>query len=357
MKAIDKITDLQFSTEGLRDAVAIAWEDHILEVERRERREEPQRNVYASQFHPCERHLFLNITRSHELPEFGVESLARFRRGKDRERDIRQDLDRIGRLCIPAFDVVKQQERFELKDREGWVVITGKVDGRLKFSGVSTEPPFEVKSWAPHLIAKVRTFEDLMSNKWTRAGAFQLLAYLFGSGSEFGFMILDRGGIPELLLAELTDENLNRVEQFLTLATSAVARKRNKLESPEFIRDSSVCPSCKWFGSFCNPPTFSGFGAAVFAGDEFAEVEAQIDRHDELKPFAKEYDSLHDDLTRKFRGVERGILGHWLIEGKWSKMTKYNVPDNIREQYKEVTEKGKFSVKFVSIGGEPGTAA
>jgi hypothetical protein len=341
------------SPAGIAKALSVAWEQFIEAEERRDEQKEPQKNVWASQYHPCTRHLYNNLTHSHELPPFPAEVKARFRRGNDRERDIRQDLDRIGRLCDPPFSVVKQQERFAL-EVAGRVVITGKVDGRLHFGKGLSEPPFEVKAWSPTLVQGVKRFEDLLENKWTRAGCYQMLSYLYGSGSEYGLLIIDRSGIPQLLLAELTDENYLRLDEFLGKSDQAMRYKESGT-IPDFTVERTLCPSCKWFGSFCQPPTLAGSGASIFAGPEFDEIEAQIKRHEELKPFAKEYDTLHEDLSKQFRGVEQGILGHYLIDGKWSAFTKYNVPANIKEQYKQVDPKGKFSVKFVPIGGEPKT--
>src|SRR4029079_14694427 len=98
----------------------------------------------------CERRMVYDLTCPDQQPPFDATVLARFRRGDDRERDLLADLQRIGRDAEPAFEVANQQERFELKDRQGRIAITGKVDARLQVAGHS--PPLEGKARSPPLV-------------------------------------------------------------------------------------------------------------------------------------------------------------------------------------------------------------
>lgn len=344
---------METTTSDISKSLETAWLKFIQEQDPSESRTEPQKNIYASGFHPCARNLYLHLEHSHELPDYPPEVKAKFRRGKDRERDIRQDLERVGRLSDPPFEVIGQQERFVLKDRQGKrTLISGKIDGKIRYNR-DLVLPFEIKSWAPQLVARVERFTDLFENQWTRGGAHQILAYLYGSGCSQGLMILDRGGLPLSLLVDLwKDDNHIRLANFEHLAQIAMDSKE-KGKPPEFTRELSLCPKCKWFGSFCNPPTLASSGATVFSGEEFAELAAEVDEHEKLKAAASRYERLHKSISQTLRGVETGIIGDYLIEGKYSANTKTVWPDEATKRKYQVTEpRGKFAVRFTKIGGE-----
>lgn len=330
----------------LAHAVTAAWEKWISAEEGRERKGCAP-NVYASQFTPCARAMVLGMTPDHELPLWEPDRLASFRRGKDRERDIRTDLEHIGRVSYPPFEVERQQERFEIKDRKSRTVITGKIDGRLKFAGDRSRP-FEIKAWSPMLIQNVKRFSDLFENKWTRKGAYQILMYLWGAGEDLGFMLLDRSGIPLVLPVELyADGNESRVDEFIDTAQAAFD-SRQAGELPNHIADSAVCKACDYCGSHCQPPLLSGQGATILDDGELA---AALDRRGALAETNKEFEQLDSQIKERLRGVELGIAGGWLIEGKWGKQTRMIFPDDSTKKQYEVTDpKGRFTLKLTKVG-------
>jgi len=55
--------------------------------------------------------------------------LVKFRRGSDRERDPLADLSRSGRDADPPFHILNQQERFELKGRDGRTIRSARGQG------------------------------------------------------------------------------------------------------------------------------------------------------------------------------------------------------------------------------------
>src|SRR5262245_20875931 len=91
----------------------------------------PRPYVYASGYRICERRLVLDMIEPHHAPPFEADTLAKFRRGDDRERNLLADLSLIGRDADPPFKLINQQERFELRDHRSRVAIVGKVDARL----------------------------------------------------------------------------------------------------------------------------------------------------------------------------------------------------------------------------------
>lgn len=333
-----------------------ACERYVEAVEGRPRSDDSkpyiQPNVWAGQFSHCARQLTLRMTKGHELPAFKPEQLARFRRGKDRARNVKADLEQAGRDARPPYELIGAESRFELT----WnsiIVITGKVDWKTKFAIEGLAPvPTEYKSWSPMLTDRINTFEDLFDNRWTRKGAYQLLCYLWGANSELGLMVLDRPGLPKILPVSLfanDNANLLRVEKFLKLAFEAVKHK-NAETLPDYIKDTEECKSCDFLGGHCTPPTLSGTGMQFITDEELA---AALDRRGELLVAGKEYEHLDEAIKKRLRGCEMGVVGNWLVEGQWQKSTKTVVPPEhakLAESWKKTDPKGKFALKLYSLG-------
>lgn len=332
-------TSTSIDPAALRDSIQDAWKNVLLTGRGLPNKAE---YVYASAWRACERRMTLDMTEGDKVPPYDVDTLARFRRGDDREREILADLARIGRDCNPPFRLIGQQERFTLRDHKGRIAIVGKVDARVELPD-KARPPVEVKAWNPMLVAKIKRFEDLFDNVWTRSGAHQIIVYLFAAGEPYGFLVLDRAGLPLILPVELMP-NLDRVEEFLSKAERALDHKEAGT-LPDFINDAAECKRCPFYGSVCNPP-LSAAGAVVITDPE---LEAALERREELRESAKEYDDLDSDIKAKLRGVEMGISGRFVIEGKWSKTTKLELPEEIKKKYQKTIEKGKFSLSITRL--------
>src|SRR3990167_3196994 len=276
------------------ESLTAAYEKFI-EAEERRSLQGQRQYVYASSWSACTRQMALDMLRPDVKPPFQADTLANFRRGRDRERDLVADLTRVGRHSEPSFELVGAQERFELRDKKGRIVIVGKVDTRIKFHGQKGSDPVEIKSFHPNLIQGVKQFSDMFANRWTRRGAFQLLAYLLGSNEERGWLLLDRPGIPRPLEVRLLD-HLDKIEDFLKRAEVAMdarekatllSQKENPSEAwinftpdilPPYLADPSECRVCPFFGVACNPGrSFSG--ASIITQDELL---AQIEKHEAL---------------------------------------------------------------------------
>lgn len=337
--------------EQLTDSVNQAW---IRFIEADRRAPYKAELVYASAYEECERKMVLGMTSGDQAPQWSAEQLANFRRGKDRERDLKADLAYVGRNCNPPFEVVGTEEKFELRDRKGRVVIRGKVDCRIKFPG-GRSYPVEIKSWNPNLVARVERFEDLLGNRWTRRGAHQLLCYEYGANEELGFMLLDRPGLPMLLPVELFP-NADRIDAFLDRAERAMDHKAAGT-LPDFIDDPAECKYCQFFGSACNPP-LSYPAASVFVDDETIEnAERLVELEAKLNADGlDEYEKLDKWAKKRFRGVELAIAGGTMIQGKWQKDTKYDLPDDVKSQiealktpHARVEAKGKFFLTITKV--------
>lgn len=342
-------------------SISKGFADFIQHEERRSRASQRE-YVYASSWRACTRQMALEMLEPDKLPEFSIDTLANLRRGKDRERDLLADFTRAGRNSEPSFEVVGREERFELRDHKSRVVIVGKIDARLKMGRQSF--PFEVKSWNPNLVARIETFEDLFQNRWTRSGAHQILAYLLATNEPLGFMLLDRNGLPFLLPVEL-EKHLERMEDFLHRAEIALDAAQgirfNQKHAdmtlstgvlPDFHSDANECKYCGFYGSVCNPPSFST-GAELIVDEATVQM---VERYAELIPVGEEYEALEKAVKTKFRGIDMALVGNVLLSGKWQRDKKYEVPDDVKKQvaalmapYAKKVEKGKFFLTVTKV--------
>jgi len=325
--------------DAIADLISANWAGYLAATSRPQT---PHAYVYASAWRVCERRMVYELTQPERLPPWPPEVLAKFRRGDDRERDLLADLTRIGRDAEPPFTVIGQQERFTLKDHKGRAAIVGKVDAQLRVDGVTA--PLEVKAWSPMMVDRIETFDDLFGNPWTRGGGYQLLAYLYGAGQPFGFLLLDRSGIPRLLPVEL-ERHLDRMEDFLLRAERALDHVAAGT-LPDFLTDDpGECRVCAWYGHTCNPP-LSAVGATVLSDPD---LEAALEKRETLKAAADEYDAIDKDVKARLRGVEAGIVGPFQVVGKWGKQSRVDLPADLKKQYTITDPKGRFTLEITRL--------
>lgn len=331
--------ETHLSVEGLADRITRAWEAELLKDAPPPGRVHPY--VYASAFRDCTRRMVYEMTVPERLPVPDATLRAKFRRGKDRERDLLADLVRIGRNTEPPFEVVGQQQDVKVRGRSGEVVISGRIDALLQFEGTRYLTPIEVKSWSPNIVDRIRTFADVFESPWTRAGAFQLLAYLYGHSQDYGFLLLDRSGLPLLLPVQLTEENLAHMEHFLAKAEEAVAHHLAGT-LPDYIRDHVMCKRCPFYGSPCQPPSLME-GAQVLIDEA---LEQQLEEWHSLRPAGKQWSALDRDIKDRLRGTESALIGHFTVTGTWSKQSRLEVPADIKRQFTITDPKGRFTLEI-----------
>lgn len=316
-----------------------AWSQYL---EHDRRPQTPRPYVFASGYRVCERRMVLDMIEADKLPPFTPEVLAKFRRGEDRERNLLADLSKIGRDADPPFKLIGQQERFELRDHKSRVAIVGKVDARVEIAG--QRAPLEVKAWSPQLVDRIESFADLFDSPWTRSGGFQLLSYLYGAGEPYGFLLLDRSGLPLLLPVEL-DAHLDRMEDFLARAERALDH-RAAGTLPDYLQgDSAECQRCPFYGRACDPP-LSAMGTQVLNDPD---LEAALERREQLKAAADEYDDIDKTVKKQLRGIESGVAGRFVIEGKWGKQSRVELPADLKAQYTKTDPKGRFTLSITRL--------
>lgn len=298
--------------EAIRTTVIEAMEAGLLREETKRGPLQPKDHLWASGWHPCRRNLYLQLT--DPAPGFDptTDGLQRMKRGREREHDLLRQLEDAGHES-GLFEIVARSERIEIADRDGVVLITGKVDAFLiPTGGKGLRIPMELKSW-PRLGESVEVFEDLDRSPFTRGAGYQLLSYLYGQKNPppFGLLVLDRAGLPKLIEVPLLP-NLERVESFLSDAREAIDA-RAAGEAPTWYADKAECCRCRFYKKNCFPEIKAEAGVVVFTDEEIITDTA---RAVALKPSAQEYERLWKRLKETYKGVAQGIAGENFVRGE-----------------------------------------
>jgi hypothetical protein len=334
-------------------ALMTAWEKDLLRGKRQERGSTPYRpaNVYASKRRRCVRAMALDMMHPEDDPFDQPLQFERMQQGQEAERAMIARLHQIGPFCDPPFTIAEQQHRFEVKDRDKTTVITGKMDGRIRFGESGPRPPFEIKSGKTY--EGCETIEDFSRNPWAGSAIDQLLAYLYADdprnhpgGDPWGFILIRRQSrLPWAVRINLMD-HLERVESFIQGARRAVDARHNRGPLPDFIGDPVECRRCPHMGKSCDPPLDFGAGIQVCAEPE-AIVAAET--RERTRRAHEEYEAADKYLKEKFRGVEAGIVGDFRLSGKWSPLTTHEIPPEVKKQYANVNPQGRFTLSIERI--------
>lgn len=322
------------ATLDLSATLTQAWEGY-LRVNRQTSRN-ARDYVYSSGSRDCVRQMALDLIHPEDQPLWTADQLERFERGKEREAAVVARLMQIGPRCSPPFEVIEGQSRFQIPDRDGTIVIVGKIDGQLSFKGTKRRPIFEVKSGES--FRYVETVEDLDNSPWTRRGADQLLSYAFATGEPEVLLVIDRPGLPGFLVLEL-EKHLERVERFLQAARWAVDARFKRRELPPFTETPTLCRRCDHFGKSCAPPVDYGQGLKIITDERLIRA-AEVFAKDHVT--AKECDRAEKVLKEALKGTPEALVGPLVYRGKPGKSTTFEIPDEIKEQYKKVDLEGRW---------------
>ena len=274
---------------------------------------------HASQAgHPCERYLVLLRTHWQErtLPDVGLQFV--FDGGNMIERMALRELEDAG------FELVEQQRAFSWPELE----LTGRLDMKLRLDGALI--PVEVKGLNHWDFEKLNTMEDFLRSPkpWIRKYPAQLILYMLMAGdSEEGiFYLKDKLNYrPKAITikldydyGEMICRKLERVNKHVKDGTG-----------PDQIDDPDVCARCD-FLHICLPEIRR---SALETVDD-PDLEAKLERYEELKPLKAEYETLDREFKKLFKGRERLMIGNYLITGKEVIRKGYKVPDSTYWQKK-----------------------
>lgn len=285
--------------------------------------------VYASRLRSCTRAMALDLLFPAESADFDIGGMERMLKGREREESLITRLHHVGPRSDPPFQVIEQQRKFVVKDRDGTPLVAGRSDATISFGHRKNKIVLEAKSG--QAILRVKRFEDFSNSPWTRHMPDQLLCYLYGGNQESGVFALDHPAGPHWVPVELED-HLGLVEENLGRCREAVDAANEFDEDgllPDHIDDPDECRRCSHFGRSCCPPIDYGAGLEVI---DSAEINDLLVRRFEALEAGKQFLSADREIKKMLRDrVAPGtpidaIAGQFELKGKWYKKTTRQPP-------------------------------
>jgi hypothetical protein len=268
--------------------------------------------------HPCLRYLVLLRTRWQEKTLHDARLQMIFDMGRMVEDLVFQDLREAG------FTIVEQQRAFSWAKYQ----ITGSIDFKLAIDGEVY--PCEVKSAAPNAFASINSVSDMLHHKWAymRKYPAQLTLYLLMDNKERGLFLFKNKSSGELkeIWMDLDFAFAESLVQKAEAINKHVA-ERTLPEPMEYNED--ICQDCG-FVHICLPDRI---GKEVEISDN-TELLELVMRYHTLKPGAKEYDDVNDRINTLVEGREKILIGDYFISGKWVPRATFNIPAEVKAQYK-----------------------
>lgn len=308
--------------------------EKVIEAKQSKIRQYPCHTNRASELgHPCLRYLVFNRTRWSEkvLHDVGLQFV--FDLGNSIEDLVIRDLKDAG------FQVIEQQRSFEWPRYQ----ISGHIDGKILIDGVAY--PLEIKSVSPFIYESINSVSDMHKSKYLHVRKYpsQITLYLLMDSKERGVMLLKNkstGRLKEIwfdLDYELGESLLQKAE--------AVNRHIAEGTIPEPIEwDDSICPECP-FLHICTPERI-GKEIEVINDDGLLEL---LQRWDSLKPMAREFEEVDRILKEKLQGRNKILIGDFFIDGKWRKLTTYDIPEDVKKRYAKETR--YWVRKIIKVSG------
>lgn len=275
----------------------------------------PVRNIRASNLgYPCERYLFLLIRHWDEQKPHDVGLQNIFDLGNTLEDHTIRNIKEAG------FEVITPTQRsWQLDVRGG--IITGREDIRIKDENGELLP-VEIKGISPFEYDKLNSVEDFLKSKrsYIRGYPAQLFVYMLHFGKEKGFFALTNKLTGETKFIEVPfDYDLG--EQYLSKA-ERVYKALASDEIPDACDDISVCESCP-LAHICGNQT--RIPTDVDLDDE---LDALINRKQELAAAKKEYDDVDAQIKARIGEREKVLTGQYLIERKSFTKKAFTVPES-----------------------------
>ena len=291
-------------SQELKDAILTRREDRLKSLAKIGRQVCPR----ASSITSCDREMVYSITCWDKKPVPEPWLQARFEEGKEQERKVIRELMDLG------FEVVEGQKPFEIKSRQGKVILTGSIDGKALWK--DKKVPFEVKSLDPNIYQQINEVDDFNKYDWARKYPLQMQVYLYGHNEEEGlFIITDCKGHWKIFTVTLDLGEMEKILQRCEFVMDSIDRN----EMPAFCKDASICRKCWALGKVCAPDMNMGPGLVII---EDAEMEVMLVKREELRSANKEYDEIDTYIKGYFKGKPNSVCGNFQITGK-PRIAKY----------------------------------
>ena len=275
----------------------------------------PCNNLRASNLgHPCERYLYLLIKHWNEQKPHDVGLQCIFDLGNTLEEHTIKNIKEAG------FEVITPTVRSWKIDKP---LITGREDIRIKDENGELLP-VEIKGISPFEFDKLNTVEDFMKSKrsYIRGYPAQLQTYMLYFGKEKGFFALTNKLTGETKFIEMPFD-YEYAESLLQKA-ERIYKALETEQPPEACDDISVCESCSLAhvcGECRRIPTDIDL-------DE--ELDALIDRKNELAAAKKEYEQVDKEIKARVGERDKVITGQYLITRSSFVKKAFTVPESVQ---------------------------
>lgn len=282
------------------------------------------KNCIAANLGECLKERYHSIVDGAKRPLADTWLQARFEEGNEQERKL------LIKLMSNGFDIVNNQQRFEILDRNKRVILTGRIEGKVKYEGKYY--PFEIKSMNPNIYAGIDKLEDFQKYSHTARYPKQLMSYMFSENVDEGFfLITDCLGHFKIIPIKLDYDMMEKEMQNCTLVMDHVENK----EPPEFTNNKALCRKCWACKVVCFPDMQFGEGVIV-VDDE--ELSADLKRRDEIQGLSSEYDKLDKKIKDRVKSsYKHAIVGNFEIQVKTS-------PVNYKAQEARTIQVTKVSI-------------
>ena len=289
-------------------------QDKVSDFVRSEIKVYPCEHLRASNIgHPCERYLYLLIRfwEEQQPHDEGLQNI--FDLGNTIEEYA------IRKLRDAGLEVITPTQR-------SWKVenplITGREDIRIKDPEDGQLYPGEIKGLSPFEWERLNCIEDFYNSKkyYVRAYPSQLMVYCWRFEKEKGFFILVNKLTGELKIIEVkfdwgrADALLKKGERIY----AALADKSGKT-IPASCDDISVCEKCQ-MRHLCTAEI-----ARPEASIDDGELEAAIDRKNELAPAYREYNEVNDQIKKIVGERDTVVTGKYVVTTKIIQRAGYTV--------------------------------
>lgn len=277
----------------------------------------PCNNLRASNLgHPCERYLFLLIKHWDEQKPHDVGLQNIFDLGNTLEEHTINNIKEAG------FEIVTPTVRSWKVDVKGGI-ITGREDIRLKDENGELIP-VEIKGLSPFEWDKLNCVDDFLKSKraYIQGYPAQLYIYMLKFGKEHGFFALTNKLTGETKFIDVPFD-YDYGEKLLSKAERVYAALNADI-TPEACDDISICENCS-LSHIC------GLQRRIPADiDIDDELDALINRKQELAEAKKEYEDIDKQIKAKVGEREKVITGQYVIERKSFVKRAFEVPESVQ---------------------------
>lgn len=285
----------------------------------------PKRAFTCSDIHECDRYMIHSLLDwdKRELHDTGLQAI--FDAGNKEEESVK---NRIGYEL--GLEFIEQQSPFEIKNRDGEVIASGKIDGKILWQGKAI--PVEIKSMNENSFNMINSLDDFKKKPLYRKYLRQMQLYLYGNNQQYGIFILSNFRTEKIILVEL---DYGECEYILSRLERLWAMKKRG-EYPEGTYRPELCDRCP-FATLCMSEVLNK--PAELINNE--ELEEKLNRREELSVAAKEYADIDAEIKSVFKSIPHAFVGKsFEIVGKEQIRKSVDtkaMPEDVRKQYEKET--------------------